>query len=124
MFFFLCRNIIKNQKKAGRNIEEEVYNPKKPRDFKATQDRLKTYAQVEAKLKKRASKVPDTNKDIWAEVDFRDKLPGLKDEKGWISKELSVYHAQTLGMPVFKVHDSIRHRTTKAKYVSKAFFNL
>ncbi|XP_065363319.1 ribosome biogenesis protein NOP53 [Calliphora vicina] len=109
------RNIIKNHKKAGRNIEEEVYNPKKPRHFKATQDRLKTYAQVEAKLKKKASKELDNNKDLWATEDFRDKLPGLKDEKGWISKDLSVYHAQTLGLPVFKVHDSIRHRTTKAK---------
>lgn len=109
------RNVIKNQKKAGRNIEEEVYNPKKPRHILATKDRLKTYAQVEAKIKKKASKIPDTNKDLWQEEDFRDKLPGLKDEKGWISRELSVYHAQTLGMPVFKVHDSIRHRTTKAK---------
>ncbi|TMW53390.1 hypothetical protein DOY81_001512 [Sarcophaga bullata] len=109
------RNIIKNQKKAGRNIEEEVYNPKKPRDFQATKDRLKTYAQVESKLKKKSSKIPDTQKDLWAEEDFRDKIPGLKDEKGWISKELSVYHAQKLGLPVFKVHDSIRHRTTKAK---------
>ncbi|XP_037816979.1 ribosome biogenesis protein NOP53 [Lucilia sericata] len=109
------RNIIKNQKKAGRNIEEEVYNPKKPRDIKATQDRLKTYAKVEAKLQKKAAKVLDNTKDLWVEEDFRDKIPGLKDEKGWISKDLSVYHAQQLGLPVFKVHDSIRHRTTKAK---------
>lgn len=109
------RNIIKNQKKAGRNIEEEVYNPKKSRDFQANQDRLKTYAKVEARLKKKASKVSDTNKNLWAEEDFRDKIPGLKDEKGWISKELSVYHAQNLGLPIVKVHDSIRHKTTKAK---------
>lgn len=92
-----------------------MYNPKKPRDFQATKDRLKTYAQVESKLKKKSSKIPDTQKDLWVEEDFRDKIPGLKDEKGWISKELSVYHAQKLGLPVFKVHDSIRHRTTKAK---------
>ncbi|KAM7349283.1 ribosome biogenesis protein NOP53 [Cochliomyia hominivorax] len=107
------RNIIKNQKKAGRNIEEEVYNPKKPRDFQANQDRLKTYAKVEEKLKKK-KKIPEV-RDIWQEEDFRDKIPGLKDEKGWISKDLSVYHAQKLGLPVYKVHDSIRHRTTKAK---------
>ncbi|XP_013109901.2 ribosome biogenesis protein NOP53 [Stomoxys calcitrans] len=108
------RNIVK-QKKSGRNIEDEVINPTKPRHIQANEDRAKTYAKVEEKLKKRATKIPDTNKDIWAEEDFRDKIPGLKDEKGWISKELATYHAQTMGMPVFKVHDSIRHKTTKAK---------
>ncbi|XP_075158869.1 ribosome biogenesis protein NOP53 [Haematobia irritans] len=108
------RNIVK-QKKAGRNIEEEVINPTKPRHIQANQDRAKTYAKVEEKIKKLSTKIPDTNKDIWAEEDFRDKVPGLKDEKGWISKELATYHAQNLGLPVFKVHDSIRHKTTKAK---------
>lgn len=76
---------------------------------------MKTYAKVEEKLKKKARKVPEVNKDLWVEEDFRDKIPGLKDEKGWISKDLSVYHAQKLGLNVYKVHDSIRHRTTKAK---------
>ncbi|XP_073829414.1 ribosome biogenesis protein NOP53 [Musca autumnalis] len=108
------RNIIK-QKKAGRNIEEEVVNPTKPRHKQANEDRLKTYAKVEEKIKKLATKIPDTNKDIWMEEDFRDKVPGLKDEKGWISEELAKYNAQKLGIPVYKVHDSIRHKTTKAK---------
>ncbi|XP_005189217.2 ribosome biogenesis protein NOP53 [Musca domestica] len=108
------RNIVK-QKKAGRNIEEEVINPSKPRHIQANQDRAKTYEKVEKKLKKLASKIPDTNKDIWMEEDFREKVPGLKDEKGWISEELAKYHAQKLGLPVYKIHDSIRHKTTKAK---------
>ncbi|XP_061401807.1 ribosome biogenesis protein NOP53 [Musca vetustissima] len=108
------RNIVK-QKKAGRNIEEEVINPTKPRHIQANQDRAKTYAKVEEKVKKLATKIPDTNKDIWQEEDFREKVPGLKDEKGWISEELAKYNAQKLGLPVYKIHDSIRHRTTKAK---------
>lgn len=52
---------------------------------------------------------------MWAEEDFRDKIPGLKDEKGWISKELALHVTKNVGKPVIKVHDSIRHRTTKAK---------
>lgn len=110
----MCRNIVK-QKKSGRNIEDEVINPTKPRHLQANQDRAKTYAKVEEVRKKKATRIPDTNKDIWAEEDFRDKMPGLKDEKGWISEELALYNAQALKLPVFKVHDSIRHKTTKAK---------
>lgn len=67
--------------------------------------------------KKLAKSKLDKNfeKDIWLEEDFRDKTPGLKDERGWISKDLSLYIVKNIGKPVIKVHDSIRHKTTKAK---------
>uniref|UniRef100_A0A1A9VRU7 Ribosome biogenesis protein NOP53 n=1 Tax=Glossina austeni TaxID=7395 RepID=A0A1A9VRU7_GLOAU len=108
------RNTVK-QKKAGRDIEKEVCNPIRSRHFKANQDRAKYYEKLKERLKKRASRIPDINKDIWTDTDFRDNIPGLKDEKGWISQDLSVYVAKNIGKPIIKVHDSIRHRTTKAK---------
>uniref|UniRef100_A0A3F2Z4M6 Ribosome biogenesis protein NOP53 n=1 Tax=Glossina palpalis gambiensis TaxID=67801 RepID=A0A3F2Z4M6_9MUSC len=108
------RNTVK-QKKCGRDIEKEVCNPIRSRHFKANQDRAKYYEKVKERLKKKASGIPDINKDIWTDADFRDNIPGLKDEKGWISRDLSLYIAKNIGKPIIKVHDSIRHRTTKAK---------
>ncbi|XP_067635903.1 ribosome biogenesis protein NOP53 [Eurosta solidaginis] len=107
------RNRVR-QKKNGRIIEEEVRNPTKPRHLQANKDRERYYQSVEKKLSKgRSSKVAD--KDIWLDEDFRDKFPGLKDEKGWISEELALHVVKNIGKPVVKVHDSIRHRTTKSK---------
>ncbi|XP_011202330.1 ribosome biogenesis protein NOP53 [Bactrocera dorsalis] len=107
------RNRVR-QKKSGRIIEEEVRNPTKPRHFQANKDRERYYETLEKKLKKE-DQLTKTAKDVWAEEDFRDKIPGLKDEKGWISKELALHVTKNVGKPVIKVHDSIRHRTTKAK---------
>ncbi|XP_036317980.1 ribosome biogenesis protein NOP53 [Rhagoletis pomonella] len=107
------RNRVR-QKKNGRVIEEEVLNPTKPRHFQANKDRERYYQALEKKLSKEGQSTK-TAKDIWAEEDFRDKIPGLKDEKGWISKELALHVTKNVGKPVIKVHDSIRHRTTKAK---------
>ncbi|XP_053948354.1 ribosome biogenesis protein NOP53 [Anastrepha ludens] len=107
------RNRVR-QKRNGRNIEEEVRNPTKPRHFQANKDREEYYKALEKKLSKdRKSDI--AARDVWAEEDFRDKMPGLKDEKGWISKELALYVTMNVGKPAVKVHDSIRHRTTKAK---------
>uniref|UniRef100_A0A1A9W8P5 Ribosome biogenesis protein NOP53 n=1 Tax=Glossina brevipalpis TaxID=37001 RepID=A0A1A9W8P5_9MUSC len=108
------RNTIK-QKKAGRDIEKEVHDPVKPRHFQANQDRAKYYEKLKDRLKKKSSRIPNIDKDIWTDSDFRDNIPGLKDEKGWISQSLSLYIAKNMGKPVIKVHDSIRHRTIKAK---------
>ncbi|XP_004518860.1 ribosome biogenesis protein NOP53 [Ceratitis capitata] len=107
------RNRVR-QKKSGRIIEEEVRNPTKPRHFQANKDRERYYESLEKKLKK-GEHLAKSAKDVWAEEDFRDKIPGLKDEKGWISKDLALYVSKNIGKAVIKVHDSIRHRTTKAK---------
>lgn len=107
------RNRVR-QKKSGRIIEEEVRNPTKPRHFQANKDRERYYQTLEKKLKKE-EQLTKATKDVWAEEDFRDKIPGLKDEKGWISKELALHVTKNIGKPVVKVHDSIRHRTIKTK---------
>lgn len=104
------------QKKSGRIIEEEVRNPTKPRHFQANKDRQSYYDQLEKKSEKKNSDKIVTE-DIWVEKDFRDDIPGLKDEKGWISRDLALYTTKNIGKPVIKVHASIRHRTTKAKLV-------
>ncbi|XP_037937276.1 ribosome biogenesis protein NOP53-like [Teleopsis dalmanni] len=107
------RNRVK-LKKSGRIIEEEVRNPTKPRHFQANKDRARYHETLEKKNNKKSREI-DTSKDIWAVEDFRDKIPGLKDEKGWISRELALHVTNNIGKPVIKVHESIRHRTTKAK---------
>ncbi|TDG40654.1 hypothetical protein AWZ03_012926 [Drosophila navojoa] len=110
------RNHVR-QKKSGRNIELEVCNPTKPRHRQANSDRGLYYEKLDKELAVRESgkKVPKVDKDIWQEEDFRDKIPGLKDEKGWISRDLALHVAGNIGRKVVKTHASLHHKTTKAK---------
>jgi len=103
------------QKKNGRNIELEVCNPTKPRHRQANSDRAQYYVKLEQRLADKKNKKLDVEKDIWQEVDFRDEIPGLKDEKGWISRELALHTAGNIGKKVVKTHASLHHKTTKAK---------
>ncbi|XP_030567398.1 ribosome biogenesis protein NOP53 [Drosophila novamexicana] len=110
------RNHVR-QKKNGRNIELEVRNPTKARHRQANSDRGLYYEKLDQRLAARESGKKDNkvDKDIWQEVDFRDKIPGLKDEKGWISRDLAVHIAGNIGRKVVKTHASLHHKTTKAK---------
>ncbi|KAM8721356.1 hypothetical protein ACLKA7_007257 [Drosophila subpalustris] len=111
------RNHVR-QKKSGRNIELEVCNPTKGRHRQANSDRERYYEKLDSRLadheagRKRGA---TADKDIWVEEDFRDKIPGLKDEKGWISRDLAVHIAGNVGRKVVKTHSSLHHKTTKAK---------
>lgn len=91
------------QKKNGRNIELEVCNPTKPRHRQANSDRAQYYVKLEQRLADKKNKKLDVEKDIWQEVDFRDEIPGLKDEKGWISRELALHTAGNIGKKVVKL---------------------
>ncbi|KAH8317053.1 hypothetical protein KR074_001263 [Drosophila pseudoananassae] len=108
------RNKVK-QKKNGRNIELEVCNPTKPRHRQANSDRALYYEKLEQRLEDKKSKKLLVEKDIWQEEDFRDKIPGLKDKKGWISRDLALHVAGNVGKKVVKTHASLHHKTTKAK---------
>ncbi|XP_017042043.1 ribosome biogenesis protein NOP53 [Drosophila ficusphila] len=108
------RNHVR-QKKNGRNIELEVCNPTKPRHRQANSDRAKYYEKLEQRLEDKKNKKVAIDKDIWQDVDFRDAIPGLKDEKGWISRDLALHTAANIGKRVVKTHASLHHRTTKAK---------
>ncbi|XP_016984720.1 ribosome biogenesis protein NOP53 [Drosophila rhopaloa] len=108
------RNHVR-QKKNGRNIELEVCNPTKPRHRQANSDRGKYYEKLEQRLEDKKNKKVSIDKDIWQEVDFRDAIPGLKDEKGWISRDLALHTAGNIGKKVVKTHSSLHHKTTKAK---------
>ncbi|KAH8235431.1 hypothetical protein KR032_000181 [Drosophila birchii] len=108
------RNHVK-QKKNGRNIELEVCNPTKPRHRQANSDRAAYYTKLEERLEAKKKKKTIADKDIWQEVDFRDAIPGLKDKKGWISRELALHTAGNIGKKVVKTHASLHHKTTKAK---------
>ncbi|XP_068151611.1 ribosome biogenesis protein NOP53 [Drosophila tropicalis] len=111
------RNKVR-QKQNGRNIELEVCNPTKPRHRQANADRARYNEKLEERLavKQDSHKKHKTDKDIWQEEDFRDKIPGLKDEKGWISRPLALHVAFNLqGHKVVKTHGSLHHKTTKAK---------
>nr|XP_016937182.1 ribosome biogenesis protein NOP53 [Drosophila suzukii] len=108
------RNHVR-QKKNGRNIELEVCNPTKPRHRQANSDRALYYEKLEQRLADKKSKKLAVEKDIWEEVDFRDAIPGLKDKKGWISRELALHTAGNIGKKVVKTHASLHHKTTKAK---------
>lgn len=104
------------RKPLGRDLLQEVLNPCKPRHFTANHDRYLHYAKHEARIKKRSEGTKDTgNHDIWAEEDFRNKVPGLKCEGDWIPDETSLHVMKNLGLPLVKVHDGIRHKTTKLK---------
>ncbi|XP_030378739.1 ribosome biogenesis protein NOP53 [Scaptodrosophila lebanonensis] len=107
------RNHVK-QKKNGRNIELEVCNPTKGRHRQANSDRARYYEKLDQRLADKNSNLK-TAKDIWQVEDFRDKIPGLKDEKGWISRELALHITGNVGRKVVKTHESLRHSTTKAK---------
>ncbi|XP_016992867.2 ribosome biogenesis protein NOP53 [Drosophila takahashii] len=108
------RNHVR-QKKNGRNIELEVCNPTKPRHRQANKDREQYYGKLEQRLADKRSKKLSVEKDIWQEVDFRDAIPGLKDKKGWISRDLALHTAGNIGKKVVKTHASLHHKTTKAK---------
>ncbi|KAH8303430.1 hypothetical protein KR059_010990 [Drosophila kikkawai] len=108
------RNHVK-QKKNGRNIELEVCNPTKPRHRQANSDRAAYYTKLEQRLEAKKSKKVVADKDIWQEVDFRDAIPGLKDKKGWISRDLALHTAGNIGKKVVKTHASLHHKTTRAK---------
>ncbi|EDX02218.1 ribosome biogenesis protein NOP53 [Drosophila yakuba] len=108
------RNHVR-QKKNGRNIELEVCNPTKPRHRQANSDRAQYYVKLEQRLADKKNKKLAVEKDIWQEVDFRDEIPGLKDEKGWISRDLALHTAGNIGKKVVKTHSSLHHKTTKAK---------
>lgn len=115
-----CSNHVK-QKKNGRNIELEVCNPTKPRHRQANNDRALYYEKLEERLEAKKNKKVVADKDIWQEVDFRDQIPGLKDEKGWISRDLAVHTAGNIGKKVVKTHASMHHKTTRAKYENSFF---
>ncbi|KAH8416760.1 hypothetical protein KR222_003285 [Zaprionus bogoriensis] len=110
------RNHVR-QKKSGRNIEQEVINPTKGRHRQANSDRGLYYEKLENRLKAKEERKRGTqiDKDIWQEEDFRDKIPGLKDEKGWISRDLALHVAGNVGRKVVKTHSSLHHKTIKAK---------
>ncbi|KAH8387248.1 hypothetical protein KR093_005873 [Drosophila rubida] len=110
------RNHVK-QKKNGRNIEEEIRNPTKGRHRQANSDRGRYYKELDERLAEKEGRklVNKTAKNLWVEEDFRDKIPGLKDEKGWVSRDLAVHIAGNVGRKVVKVHSSLHHNTTKAK---------
>ncbi|XP_034109300.1 ribosome biogenesis protein NOP53 [Drosophila albomicans] len=110
------RNHVK-QKKNGRNIEEEVRNPTKGRHRQANADRGRYYEKLDERLAEKEGRklVNKTAKNLWVEEDFRDQIPGLKDEKGWVSRDLAVHIAGNVGRKVVKVHSSLHHNTTKAK---------
>lgn len=105
------------QKKSGRNIEQEVINPTKGRHRQANSDRGLYYEKLENRLKanKERKRGVQVDKDIWQEEDFRDKMPGLKDEKGWISRDLALHVVGNVGRKLVKTHASLHHNTTKAK---------
>ncbi|XP_055844086.1 ribosome biogenesis protein NOP53 [Episyrphus balteatus] len=106
------RNHVK-QKKNGRNIEQEILQPKTNKQIQANKDRSKFYDKLEKKLSK--NKVDrEFSQDIWQEEDVRDREPGLKDDT-WVSKDLALYTLRNIGKGSTKIHDSIRHKTTKAK---------
>jgi len=107
------------QKKNGRNIELEVCNPTKGRHRQANSDRGRYYEKLDSRLAEQKERKGATkaDKDLWVEEDFRDKIPGLKDERGWISRDLAVHVAGNVGRKVVKTHSSLHHKTTKAKYV-------
>ncbi|XP_017150837.1 ribosome biogenesis protein NOP53 [Drosophila miranda] len=108
------RNHVK-QKKNGRNIEMEVCNPTKPRHRQANSDRGQYYVKMEQRLADKKSKKTNFDNDIWQDVDFRDKIPGLKDEKGWISRDLALHIAGNVGKKLVKTHASMHHKTIKGK---------
>ncbi|KAH8304726.1 hypothetical protein KR044_007262 [Drosophila immigrans] len=110
------RNTVK-QKKNGRNIEQEIRNPTKGRHRQANSDRGRYYEQLDERLAEKEGRklVTKTAKDLWVDEDFRDKIPHLKDEKGWVSRDLAVHVAGNIGRKVVKVHSSLHHNTTKAK---------
>ncbi|ALC49639.1 CG1785 [Drosophila busckii] len=112
----VSRNHVK-QKQNGRNIEQEVRNPTKPRHRQANSDRASYYEKMEKRAtdKQSGKRVNNMEKDIWIEEDFRDKIPGLKDEKGWISRNLALHIAGNVGKKLVKTHASLHHKTTKAK---------
>ncbi|EDV99605.1 ribosome biogenesis protein NOP53 [Drosophila grimshawi] len=103
--------------KNGRNIELEVCSPTKGRHRQANRDRGLYYEKLDQRLAARESgkKTSKIDKDIWQEEDFRDNIPGLKDKKGWISRDLAVHIAGNVGRKVVKTHASLHHKTTKAK---------
>lgn len=109
------RNHVK-QKKNGRNIELEVCNPTKGRHRQANSDRGRYYEKLDSRLAEQAERKGATkaDKDLWVEEDFRDKIPGLNDER-WISRDLAVHVAGNVGRKVVKTHSSLHHKTTKAK---------
>lgn len=76
---------------------------------------MQQYLKRSKRIKERTQRNIDTNRDIWAETDFRSKVPGLKCEGDWISRKTSLHVVKNLGVPVVKVHDSIHQKTTKLK---------
>lgn len=76
---------------------------------------MQQYKKHDERVKQRTQREIDTKRDIWMDEDFRDKVPGLKCEGDWIPRETSLHVVKNLGTPVVKVHDSIRHKTTKLK---------
>lgn len=105
------RNHVK-QKKNGRDIEQEILNPTKQKHIEANKDRSKYYDKLAKKLSRK--KEPRAfSKDIWEEEDVLNREPGLKNT--WVSKDLALYTLRNIGKGSIKIHDSIRHKTTKAK---------
>ncbi|XP_055911173.1 ribosome biogenesis protein NOP53 [Eupeodes corollae] len=106
------RNHVK-PKKNGRNIEQEILNPKTQKQIQANKDRSKFYEKLEKKLSKKKV-AREFSRDIWKEEDVREREPALKDDT-WVSKDLALYTLKNIGKGTIKVHDSVRHKTTKAK---------
>lgn len=99
-------------RKNGRNIEEEIRQPKTQKQIQANKDRSKFYDKLEKRLS-RKKQPKEFSWDIWKEEDVRDREPTLKDT--WVSKDLALYTLRNIGKGTIKVHDSVRHKTTKAK---------
>lgn len=108
------RNHVKNLK-SGRNIEQEIINPKTQRHIDANKDRKRYNERLDKVVKKKRNPLAKTfSADLWQDKDLKDKYPDLKSK--WISEEMAYYTLKNLRETgVIKVHDSMRHKTIKSK---------
>lgn len=108
------RNHVKKVKN-GRNIEEEILNPRTQKHIEANKERKRYNEILDKKIKKKRNPLSKTFAvDLWEDTDPKDKYPVLKNK--WISEDMAYYTLKNLNETgVIKVHDSLRHKTIKTK---------
>lgn len=108
------RNHVKRLKN-GRNIEQEIINPKTQKHVDANKDRKRYNERLDKVVKKKRNPLAKSfGVDLWKDTDLKDKYPDLKSK--WISEEMAYYTLKNLNETgVIKVHDSMRHKTIKTK---------
>lgn len=101
--------------KNGRDIEQEIINPKTQKHIDANKDRKRYNERLDKVVKKKRNPLAKSfGVDLWKDTDLKDKYPDLKSK--WISEEMAFYTLKNLNETgVIKVHDSMRHKTIKSK---------